>query len=281
MSALREAIRRTAVTARALLLDVGRRRLTIVLLLIVPAAFNAVVLLTTARREVEVTIASLVEDGADIHVPGTPDLSDLSILDNGSRRLAQRSVSLVFLGTAAVCFLACFLAFNLVHKRRDVDLRLVRSGLPVHELLLAKLVVLITIVMLLAVYETAMVSPWVTPRHALRMGLGFLLGSTVYGCVGVLIGAIVKQELEGIFLIVLLTNLDAGWLQNPIYYAMSERRSIIEWLPAHGPTQLAITGAFCDDIPPGLATRALGHASGAALLSLVFLWVRTRGRSPK
>jgi hypothetical protein len=271
-----ESFLRIMITARGLFFDVARRRLTVLLLLVVPAAFNAVVLLTTAKREVEVTVATLVEDGADIHVPGTVDMSDFSILDNGSRRLAQRPLSLVFLGTAAVSFLACFLAFNLVHKRRDVDLRLVRAGLRVHELLLAKLLVLVTIVAVLAVYETAMVAPWVSPRHPFRMGSGFLLGSTVYGCLGVLIGAIVNNELEGVFMILLLTNIDAGWLQNPIYYAMSERRSIIEWLPAHYPTQIAITSAFSDEVPKGLSMRALGHAAWAAVGSLLVLLFRAR-----
>lgn len=273
---LRESLRRVAVPTRMLLLDLARRRITLLLLFVVPALFDAVVLLTTANRDVEVTVATLVEEGADIHVPGEVDLSDFQILDNGSRKLGQRPLSLVFLGTAAVSFLACFLAFNLVHKRRDADARLVRAGLFAPELLLAKLLALVVVVTLLAAYETAIVSPFVAPRHLLCMGAGFLLGSTVYGCYGLLIGAAVAHELEGMFVIVLLTNIDAGWLQNPIYYATSQNRALIEWLPGHGPAQLAITGAFSEEVPRGLVARGLGYAALALIAALLIVLFRTR-----
>lgn len=40
----------------------------------------------------------------------------------------------------------------------------------------------------------------------------------MYSCYGLMVGAISLHELEGIFLIVLLANIDVGWLQNPSYY---------------------------------------------------------------
>src|SRR5690606_29348426 len=104
--------------ARLLFKDLLRRRLTLVLLFVVPALFDAIVLITTASRDVEITIGSLVEEGAEIHVPGTDrNPFDLGLLDDGSRMVDERVLSLTFLGGTAVCFLACFLAFYLVHKR--------------------------------------------------------------------------------------------------------------------------------------------------------------------
>jgi hypothetical protein len=270
-------MRRVAVAARLLLLDLARRRVALVILFVVPALFDVVVLATSGKRDVEVTIATLVEEGAVIHVSGTAeDPMDPGLLDNGSRLLEERALSLVFLGTAAVCFLACFLAFNLVHKRIEADARLVLAGLPAHELLLAKLLVLVALVLLLGAYETAAICPWVTPKHVFRLASGFALGGIVYGCLGLLVGAIAKHELEGIFGIVLLTNIDVGWLQNPVYYSTSEQRGFIAGLPGHYPTQLAITGAFSDALPAGTVSRSLAYGAAALLLALVAFGVRIR-----
>ncbi len=277
MSTAGDRARRVGVAARLLLKDLLRHPVTLLVLFVVPALFDAIVLVTTGHRNVEVTIAALVEEGATIHVPGTaPGLLDLGLSDNGSRTVDQPSLSLVFLGTAAVCFLSCFLAFNLVHKRKDVDARLVLAGYRAHEVLAAKLLVLGALVALLAVYETAIVRPWLSPRQVGRVAEGFFLRGLVYGTLGLLVGALTRHELAGIFSIVLLTNVDVGWLQNPIYYAASERRSIIESLPGHYPTQLALVGAFADFVPSGVIGRSLAWAGGVLALALVAFGLRIR-----
>ena len=60
------------------------------------------------------------------------------------------------------------------------------------------------------------------------------------------VGSLIKGELEGILLIVLLVNIDAGWLQNPLFYAEAENQTIIRYLPAYFPSQTAIIAAFTD-----------------------------------
>lgn len=220
MASLRESTRRVATATRLLLKDLLRRRIALVLLFVVPALFDAVVLATTAQRDIDVTLGSLVETGVyeRTTLPGLDNLA-AAFEDDGTRTLDERRLSLVFLGVAAVSFLACFLAFNLVHKRRDVDARLVLAGYRASEVLAAKLLVLFVLVSLLAGYETGILWPWIVPKQAGLIVAGFFFGGLIYGCLGMLVGALVKNELEGVFLIVFLTNIDAGWLQNPIYYA--------------------------------------------------------------
>jgi hypothetical protein len=265
---MRERARRVWTAARLLMKDLLRRRIALLLLFVVPALFDAVVLATTASREVDVVLASLVEDYTKT---GTSlDQLAAAFHDDGSRTLDERKLSLVFLGAAAVSFLACFLAFNLVHKRRDVDARLVHAGYRAHEVLVAKLIVLLGLVALLAVYETLILSPWVVPKHVGGVALGLFFGGLIYGCLGMLVGALVRHELEGVFLIVFLTNIDAGWLENPIYFAHSQSKSLIEALPGHGPVQLAVVHAFTDDAPRGAIARAVlwsALALGASLFA--------------
>jgi hypothetical protein len=268
---------RIGAAARLLLKDLLRRRITLLLLFVVPALFDAVVLVTTGKRKVDVTLGTLVEEGAVIRLPGTEeDAFDLGLFDNGFRSLDQRSLSLVFLGSAAVCFLSCFLAFYLVHRRKEVDARLMLAGYGAHEVLAAKLVVLLGLVGVLAVYETAMVRPWFAPLHVAVVAEGFFLNGLVYGSRGLLLGAVAQHELEGILLIVLLTNVDVGWLQNPVYYAMSERRAVIERLPGYYPTQLALDGAFAAAVPHGLAVRSIAWAAGVLAAGFVVFGLRIR-----
>jgi uncharacterized membrane protein YidH (DUF202 family) len=271
----RDGAARVAAAARLLLKDLLRRRIALVLLFVVPALFDAVVVATTASREVEVTLAALVESGAQIRTPeSAADPFDTALDDDGSRKLDERKLSLVFLGAAAVSFLACFLAFNLVHKRREVDARLVLAGYRAHQVLLAKAVVLVVLVAVLACYETAILWPWVVPRQLGWVIAGLFLGGLTYGCIGLLVGAVVKHELEGIFVIVLLTNVDVGWLQNPIYYAHSQRRALIRALPGHGAAQLTIAGALGDDSPRRVLEQACLWAVGTLIAALLAFGVR-------
>lgn len=270
---------RVTTAARLLLKDLLRRRIALVLLFVVPALFDAVVLATTTSRSLDVTLGSLADVPVEpSHVAELDRLASFFV-DDGTRTVDERRLSLVFLGTAAVSFLACFLAFNLAHKRRDADARLVHAGYRAHEVLLAKLLVLLVIVPVLAIYETAILWPWVVPKQLALLLAGLFFGGLVYGCLGMLVGVLVKQELEGIFVIVLLTNVDAGWLQNPIYYAHTQRRALVRALPGWGPAQLAVAGALTGDTPHGALGRAAAWALSALALALLAFGLRIRPRA--
>jgi hypothetical protein len=271
MRRAREGLRRTWTAAFLLLRDLSRRRIALLLLFAVPALFDGVVLATTASREVQVTFGALVEPGAQVRTPeaAAADPFDTSLDDDGSRKVDERKLSLVFLGQAAVSFLACFLAFNLVHKRRDVDARLVLAGYRAHEVLLAKVIVLLLLVLVLACYETAILRPWVIPTRTAPVVIGLIVGGLTYGCLGLLVGSLAKHELEGVFAIVLLTNVDVGWLQNPIYFAHSQSPALIRALPGYGAAQLAVVGAFTGAEPRGVLWRACLWAGAALVFALV------------
>jgi hypothetical protein len=266
---------RVGVATALLFRDVFRRRFALVLLFVVPALFDTVVLLTTTQRPVRVTVAALREDLADATTSSGTFL-DLGVIDDGVREVDQRQLSLVFLGHAAVCFLACFLAFNLVARHREVDRRLVLAGYRTAEVLMAKVAVLGLIVVLLVCWQTALIRPWLAPRQPGLLALGLLLGGLSYGGTGFLIGAVVRQELEGIFLIVLLTNVDPGWLQNPIYFAQSQNPQLITSLPAFVSTQLTVLGAFFDECPEELIARGALYCAAILLVAVTLFGARIR-----
>ena len=276
MLELRERARRVGTAARLLLKDLLRRRIAVLLMFVVPALFDAVVLATTTTRSIQVTLGTLADDAFEPTGVESLDRFARMFVDQGVRTVDERRLSLVFLGTAAVSFLACFLAFNLAHKRREADARLVHAGYRAHEVLLAKLIVLVGLVAMLATYEAAILSPWIAAPQMRLVLAGFFFGGLIYGCLGVLVGALVKQELEGIFLIVLLTNIDAGWLQNPIYYAHSQRQGLIRSLPGYAPVQLAVDGALTSDAPHGAFARAAIWTAVALAAALFTFGARIR-----
>lgn len=100
--------------------------------------------------------------------------------------------------------------------------------------------------------------------------LGFMMAAYVYGAYGMFIGAIFPRELEGILFIVLLANLDIGWLQNPIYYADAQNKAIIRHLPAYFPSQLSMVSAFTGQpvLQPLLGSLAYGTLLLAAAMFL-------------
>ena len=98
--------------------------------------------------------------------------------------------------------------------------------------------------------------------------LGLALSCLVYGGYGLLTGTLLRRDLETVFALLMLINVDAGWLQNPIYYAGSRSRWLIESLPGHWPAQTSFLAAFTDHPIHRAAFTAAGY--GAVLILLAF-----------
>ena len=71
----------------------------------------------------------------------------------------------------------------------------------------------------------------------------------------------------------MLVNIDAGWLQNPLYYHNAGSKWLIEALPAHFPSQVAYQSAFTSDRVGALVAYALAYGAAFLLVALA-LYVR-------
>jgi len=206
--------------------ELMRSRIALILLLLIPTLFNLLIVLTTTDRPLAFKLASVSEE---------------TFL-----QVSERRESLIFIGGAAVGLLTSFLALSLIQKHAEVNRRLVLCGYKPWELIASKLAVLLCVVVLVACYAAAILRLFFQPERFALVVLGFILAGYVYGCYGLLVGSILKRELEGVLLIVLLANIDAGWLQNPIYYADAQNKMIIRRLPAYFPSQVSMVSAFTD-----------------------------------
>lgn len=239
--------------AHMTLRQLGRSRIVLLLLVLIPAVFFGLVALTTTDKTIAFKLASVSEDTYVV--------------------VSQRAESLIFIGLAAVGFLTSFVAANLIRPDGEVNRRLVVCGFRSGELLGAKLVVLLGVIGFMGLFIASLLPLFFRPERLVWTGVGILLGGWVYGCYGLLIGALFRRELEAILFIVMLANIDAGWLQNPIYYTEAQNTEIIRALPAYYPSQVCTVAAFSghDVVRPALFSVLYGFALLIAAL-VVYRW---------
>lgn len=203
-----------------------RRRIVLILLAVIPMIFLSVVEMTTSDRILPFRLASLV---GEVFV-----------------EVSEKQISLVFFAVAVAGFLVSFLALNLIQKNKDVNKRLVICGYHPIELLLSNLLSLLLMILVIGFYVGALIYSFFEIKHLPLFLTGILLTGFVYGCYGLAVGSLINGELEGILMIVLLVNIDAGWLQNPLFYAEAQNQTLIRYLPAYFPSQISIIAGFTD-----------------------------------
>jgi hypothetical protein len=175
-----------------------RNRLVLVLAALLPLISFAFAVLSTGERTIAVRLAQ----------------APLAVLTEAT----ERDQAILFLAVAAVGLMSAFFGANLVQQRVEANRRLVLCGYRASELIAAKLLVLCCITAAVSLYTLLLLIPLVQPMRPGGVFLGLWLAAWVYGAYGLLVGSVLRRELETVFAIVLLINLDAGWLQNPVYY---------------------------------------------------------------
>jgi hypothetical protein len=238
------------------LLQLFRRQITLILLIVIPTVFFLVVYYTTTDRVVPFKLATV---------------SETTMIE-----VSERSESLVFIGVAAVGFLASFLALNLVQKNAIVHRRMVLCGYRSWEIFAALFFVLLIMVSLLAIYVSTALNLFFDLNNAYGVFLGMFAAGMVYGSYGLLSGIIIRGELEGILLIVLLANIDAGWLQNPLFYEGAQNKEFIRYLPAWFPSQVSLTAAFTDHLFTKSLLYAMIYGFGLLGIGLLFYIFKMR-----
>jgi len=233
-----------------------RRRIILIALVVLPLVFLTVVELTAPTRYIPFRLASL----------------DIKMFI----RESLKQIALVFFSVTSSGFLVSLVALNLVQIENDVNRRLVICGYHPFELLISNLLALLLLIVFIAVYITMLISFFVPIKHLPLFIFGLMLIGFVYGCYGLLIGSMIKGKLEGVFFIVLLANIDAGWLQNPMYYAEAHNNIIIRYLPAYFPSQSAVIAAFTDYSGANAIFYGTLYGAGFLILALLIFYKKMR-----
>lgn len=236
--------------------EVFRDRITVLLLFLIPTIFYLVTIFTASENPILIKIAS---------APNEPVFM-----------VKQQDLGLIYVGLAATGLIASFLALNIMQRNTHAKKRLILCGYNTFELSFSKFIVVISIVIVIGTYIATMSLLLIEPKHIFGIVAGYILCGFVYGSYGLIIGAILKRELEGILFIVLLTNLDVGWLQNPLYYAGAQNKFIIRLLPGFNPSQVSVISAFSDYSPGPPVIYSLIYGSVFLILSMIIFRMQMR-----
>ena len=201
-----------------------RQKIVILLILFIPLLFLSVVELTASNNILPIKFSGIESQNLFF--------------------LPERHISLAYYSIATCGFLVAFLALYLVQQNKKSNKRLILCGCYPTELLISKLLVLTVIIIFIAVYVGSLTLLFHKFNNISGFIIGLILIGFVYGCYGLLAGSLLKRELEGILAIVLLVNIDVGWLQNPVLFTQSENKELIQYLPGHYPCQATIIKAF-------------------------------------
>jgi hypothetical protein len=193
-------------------------------------------------------------------------------------QVQARPLGIISAGLNSLTLIVGFAVFAAIRRALPLDRRLVFAGYRQSRLVGAKALATIVVAASIALYASLVLLAFWRPSPAGWIAVlgGFAVMAIEYGTLGLLLGVLVRGDLEGFFLII-MGGLTDTFLQNPVGNPVANK-PLLAYFPSFGPMQFASGGAFADrwlfaDLALGLA-----WAAGFALLALVVFAFRTRVR---
>ncbi len=187
-------------------------------------------------------------------------------------------LTLITAGLNALTMIVGFAVFHAVHTSLAFDRRLIFAGYRQATLIVAKTAAIAVTATATAVYAGAVLLSFWRPSPAgwLAILAAFAVISLAYGALGLLLGVLVRGDLEGFFLIIMASLIDT-FLQNPLGNPLANK-PILEWFPSFGPMQFAVGRSLGYADLWGHLALGLAWAAGFVAAGLVIFILRTRTR---
>jgi hypothetical protein len=187
-------------------------------------------------------------------------------------------LTLISAGLNALTMITGFAVFHAVHTTLGFDKRLVFAGYRQATLIAAKALAMGAVALAVAAYTALVLLAFWRPGPA---GLGAITAgyaviALTYGAFGLLLGVLVKGDLEGFFLIIMGGLVDT-FLQNPLGNPLANK-PILEWFPSFGPMQFAVGGSLGHTALTSRLALGLAWAAAFAAVGLITFRLRTRAR---
>ncbi len=189
----------------------------------------------------------------------------------------QREMTFLTLGLNAITLIVGFMLFTTTRRNTTFDHRLTLSGYPQPLLILAKLTSLVAVSAVVSLYAAGILYAYWQPHSLPLVWLGFFCAALSYGGLGLLLGVLVRGELEGFFLIIMISLIDT-FVQNPIGNPAANQ-DIVKGFPTFAPMQIDVAGGFTQVIPWAYLLISLAWLIAFALTGLIVFTWKTRARS--
>ncbi|EPH42182.1 ABC transporter permease [Streptomyces aurantiacus] len=174
-----------------------------------------------------------------------------------------------------VTLIVGFMMFMTTFKALAFDHRLALAGYPRSCLLVSKVVAMTVASALIAAYATAVVCWYWDPVRPGLLAVGLFTAAVSYGGIGILLGAFLRSDLAGLFVIIMASLLDT-MLQNPMSNTEADKDGL-QLLPGYGPTQVSVTAGFTSsDTSYGHLLLGPAWFLAAWALGTAAFFVRTR-----
>ncbi|MFD9435907.1 ABC transporter permease [Streptomyces sp. NPDC060002] len=179
----------------------------------------------------------------------------------------------------ALSLVIAFMMFVATARSAQFDQRLVRAGYPRSCLALAKCAALVLMAAVIAAYTTGWMHLFWRPEQPLVLGAGMFMGALIYGGIGMVLAAVLRSELAGMFLAIMISSVDLV-LQNPLINPEADSL-VVRCLPAYGAVQTSVAAGGLQVVPWSSVMLGAGWAVGLAALGMAAFAVRTRPRHPR
>jgi ABC-2 type transport system permease protein len=182
------------------------------------------------------------------------------------------NLTLITAGLSAITLITGFVVFAAVRRSLPFDRRLVLSGYRHTALIAAKTSAALAQAVGIGAYAALVLLVFWRPAGIWAIAVTFILGAATYAAFGLLVGVLVRGDLEGFFLIIMISMLDT-FLENPVDNPLANR-PILEFFPSYGVTQFAGAGVFHHQVLASMIGLSLAWTAAFALLGLVVLRLR-------
>jgi ABC-2 type transport system permease protein len=187
-------------------------------------------------------------------------------------------LTLITAGLNAVTIIVGFAIFAAIRRTLAFDQRLIFAGYRQSTLIAAKASAIAVVAAAVAVFTSLVLLAFWRPGLSgwLAIGAAFTVIALGYGAFGLFLGVLVRNDLEGFFLIIMGGLMDTS-LQNPLGNPLANKQ-MLEWFPSFGPTQFAVGSSLGHTARWGHLALGLAWAAAFAVAGLVIFWIRTRTR---
>jgi hypothetical protein len=204
-----------------------------------------------------------------------PDAVAFKLWSTGQmEQVNGHNLILISSGLNALTLIIGFIIFTSTRRATPFDRRLILSGYPQSVLILAKLSGIVVVSGVVSLYATGILFLFWQPTHLLLIWLGFFSIGLIYGGLGLLLGVLLKGELEGFFLVMMISLIDT-LIQNPIGNPAANKE-FLKFFPSYSSMQWTVAGEFTDTVLWQYMLFSLAWFAGFAALGLAIFYWKTR-----